>query len=207
MRTITAILVVVFCLYASLTYASGSYKKYNLPYGISVEIPIGWKILDKNTNRQLDNFTEALSGKNQSNNQILLAANCYTKFKTPSATFRISIRKTTPDISQYDLQNITPSELNILKKQALTSSEHSNKTIGTKINLYTQETDIEKISGLYSILTSKVDKRKGFPSFEMFYLVPVSYGYIKIYTTYNKNEEFFIPILDKILSSIKIGET
>ncbi len=72
---------------------ANSYKTQKLKYDINVDIPIGWELIPQNVLRQLGNMTEALTGRDQSNNEIILAANCYTLNEKPSATVRISVRK------------------------------------------------------------------------------------------------------------------
>lgn len=118
------VLIYINCLLFSTANAS-NFKRYELDYGISAEIPNDWKILDKSVTTQLDNSSEAITSIDQSNNAILIAANCYTTYQKPSATFRVSIR-TNPanQMTQQDLKYITRSELNEIVKFNIDSVKH-----------------------------------------------------------------------------------
>lgn len=207
MKKIISYVLLISLFYICTVMAKGSYQEYNLPFGISVSIPIGWIILDKNTNRQLDNFTEALTNNDQSNNDILIAANCYTNKKIAVATFRISVRKKNPDFTQNDLNNMSKEDLEELRQISINISKLMNKNHNAAININSIKVDIRQIGGLKA-LNIKKNVANNYPKIAItnLYIIPMSYGLIKIHTSYDKNEEFFVTIINKMLSSVKISQ-
>lgn len=207
-RFVTSIFcTVIFCLFTTPVQSMESYKTKTLKYGISVDLPMEWEILPKKLLRQLDNSTEAISGVNQSNNEILIAANCYTLHKKPSATFRVSVRKKDPTTTQEALANFTQEDLNELSYHAQKNALLMDKKIGTETIITSVKTDVKKTGSLLSLMTSKEFISTGILKKQVLCLIPVSYGIIKIQTTYNKDEERILaPITLKILSSVKIQQ-
>lgn len=206
MRTITAILVVVFCLYASLTYASGSYKKYNLPYGISVELPKDWDIYSKQRLKQLNNAIEAKSGISQANTEILIGAQCFIDSKYPSATFSIDYTNKKIPITQDYLSNISNKVLLDLNKQdRKLRSKFNSVQKETTYDISTSKTKRTIISSKYSIHYSCDLYSYGKERIENSYLIPLKNSYIKINCVYEKdNGSILKAIFENVISSIQI---
>jgi hypothetical protein len=85
------------------------FTKYNLKYGISVQIPSHWRIIDKQIMDQIDANTELLSKVNQGDNDVIIAAN-YTVNNQTLATARVSVR-TRSTFTQDAIKNMTQSEI------------------------------------------------------------------------------------------------
>ena len=184
-----------------------SFKTQNLKYGISVDIPLGWEILPKNLLRQLDNATEARTGINQSNNEILIAANCYTLDKKPSATLRISIRKIKTELTQKKLRNFSDKDFKSVLYQAINSSIETDKKTGSRTDISNITVFTSRVDTLIALVESKNISFLGKEEAHILYIIPTSYGRIKIYASFNKAEEFVLKeIMVKILASIKIGK-
>lgn len=209
MRKLTFIfifLIVGLCFVPEGIIAS-SYKTQKLKYNISVDIPLGWKILQKNVARQLDNMTEALSGRDQSNNEILLAANCYTQNEKPSATFRISVRNKAPAFTQEELASLTENDFKYILYEAINNATNLDKKIKTKTDIKTLKVFTANVDGQLALVTAKNVLSHGKYQAHIFYLIPMHNYSIKIYATFNWDEEnLFEPIMKRILSSIKIGK-
>lgn len=200
------LLILCICLVPRIVEGN-SYKTQNLKYNIKVDIPIGWELLPQNMLRQLDNATEARSGVNQSNNEILLGANCYTLNERPSATFRISVRKKTPSFTQEKLANLSNTDFKYIVYEAIKAAINLDKKLGTKTDIENLKVFTAKVDGLLALVTAKNVLSHGKAQAHMFYRIPMPYGLIKIYATFNLEEEtIFDPIMKKILSSIKIGK-
>lgn len=204
---ISFFLLIVF-LYLIPQMAEGnSFKTQNLKYGINVDIPLGWKILPKNMLRQLDNATEARTGINQSNNEILIAANCYTLDKNPSATFRISVRKIKTELTQKKLRNFSDKDFKSALYDSINYALETDKLMGSKTDINTLTVFTARVDNLIALVSSKNIQFPEREEAHILYIIPTSYGNIKIYASFNKAEESVLKeIMIKILSSIKIGK-
>lgn len=205
MHLLIIIFIIFFLPTSVFAQKEGSYKTVELQYGISITIPLDWKVLPKKTLRQLDNSTEALSGINQSNNEILLAMNCYTFSKKPSATFRISVRKKKISLNQEMISNFTDDDIYFLNEEAKNRSIVLDKKFGTITDIGSIQTKIVSIANMRSIMTVKNVFEDKTTNIVLFFLIPISEGTVKIYCTYRKNEEkILMPILIHILESLKM---
>ena len=180
-----------------------SYKRYNLTHGVSVEIPLGWKILDTAYYRQLDNATEAKTKIDQSNNEIIIAANCYLSNKKAVATFRISFRKKKPELSQDYLKHITSAELNYFLSEFIAASKKIDERMRTRTDPTTQKVIISDVGGLLALTHIKEIEIRGKTEKQYLYFIPVRTGLFKVQTSCNKNEESLLgDILTYMVSSI-----
>lgn len=180
-----------------------SYKRYNLPHGVSVKIPLGWKILDTAYYRQLDNATEAKTKIDQSNNEIIIAANCYLSNKEAAATFRISFRKKKPELSQSYLKDISSDELNYFLFQSIAASKKIDAQMGTRTDPAKQQAIISEVGGLLALTLIKEIEVRGKVNKQYLYLIPVRTGLFKVQTSCDMREESLLgDILKYMVSSI-----
>ncbi|WP_206214324.1 hypothetical protein [Desulfovibrio sp. ZJ369] len=185
---------------------AGSYKTQNLKYNIQVDIPIGWELLPQNVLRQLGNMTEALTGRDQSNNEILLAANCYTLNEKPSATVRISVRKKASSVTQDELATFSDIDFKYILYEAINNAINLDKKLGTKTDIETLKVFTANVDGQLAFVTAKNVLSHGKYQAHIFYLILMHDYRIKIYATFNWDEAMlFEPIIKRIISSIKIG--
>src|SRR5229473_3028630 len=88
-----------FLIVAAIAHAQGgAFAKLEFSGEIRIEVPRNWDYLDDNIKRHLNAGGEAaarLAGitPNPGENVILVAANAFTAFRTPSATLRLSVRR------------------------------------------------------------------------------------------------------------------
>jgi hypothetical protein len=126
--------------------------QYNLKYGISVQIPSHWKIIDKQIMDQIDTNTELLSKVPQGDNDIIIAAN-YTAIDQILATVRISVR-TRNTFNQDAIKNMSQSEIDkqdILSRTMLVSALAKTNNSSTKVSAF--KTTKEMLSGFLCVRT------------------------------------------------------
>lgn len=126
--------------------------QYNLKYGISVQIPKHWEIIDKQIMDQIDTNTELLSKVPQGDNDIIIAAN-YTAIDQTLATVRISVR-TRNTFTQDAIKNMSQSEIDkqdILSRAMLVSSLAKMNNSSTKVSAF--KTTKEMLSGFICVRT------------------------------------------------------
>lgn len=184
-------------------FGKGSFTTHDLGY-VSLPIPTDWVILNKSVQKQINTSSEVLSHMDQSNNEILIAAVCYTTNKKPSATLRVSIRHKAPVQSQEEFSKVTNEELAELLPLYQSNSDDIDKKIGTKTRIISvTKSYIDNFSAV-KIYKTTIDK--DYPDkYETLYVIPHNkYGTIKIMLTYAIKEEYFKDILEYIESNIKI---
>ena len=184
-------------------FGKGSFTTHDLGY-VSLPIPTDWVILNKSVQKQINTSSEALLDIDQSNNEILIAANCYTTHKKPSATLRVSVHHEISVQGQEELGMITNEELSELATIFQSQSDIIDKKIGSKtkiINITKAHVDNFLAFKIYKITIYKDRPSK----YETLYMIPHNkYGTIKIMLTYAIKEEYFRDIMEYILNNIKI---
>lgn len=184
---------------------NNSFERVYLKYGISFEKPLGWNSIDSKKFRQLDNYTEIISGNGQANNEILAALNCYTGSKFASATFRISVRHKKTEVSQEDLSELKNEDFKYLLYEAINKSLDVDKKIGTKTNISTISVCTVKISELYSLFTRRDIFYDGKINKSGLFIIPINNAVIKINYSYDEHEEKLLkPIITRMLETVEI---
>jgi len=175
----------------------------------SIEVPRNWVLLNQNTRRHLNTYSEAvvkLAGinVNQGNNQILVAANAYTLDKKPSATMRLSVRMgsfpTQAEAKNSDLAELRQESEMVLKQLQNSLPENVR---GMKL----LDVRVEKLGPLYTIVTEKqVDNVSG-PEFDRLDVIYVGTQVYKLNTSYRKSEAWmFEPIIRHIRQSLQVKQ-
>ena len=184
-------------------FGKGSFTTHDLGY-VSLPIPTDWEILNKNVQKQINTFSEVLSDRDQSNNDILIAANCYTTHTKPSATLRVSVRNKMPVQTQDEFSKVTTEELDELAPIYQSQSEAIDKKLRTKTKIISVTKSY--IDGFTALKIYKRTIYKDRPSkYETLYIIPHDkYGTIKIMFTYAIKEEYFKDIIEYIENNIKI---
>ncbi len=93
---------------------SSSFAKLQFGETIFLETPRNWTYLNEQVRQHINTGSEAIGqlagfAIAQGDNQILLAANAFTSFKTPSATLRLSVRHRAGS-TQADVQELATNQ-------------------------------------------------------------------------------------------------
>jgi hypothetical protein len=120
MRLLNIQRIVGFVLTSLLIVAGGAvaesqsaFTTYNLKHGITIKIPKHWQILNKQITDTLGASTEAMTGNEQGNADIVIAANYYeddSGIVAASANVTVKIGKTA---SQNNIKSMTQSALDV----------------------------------------------------------------------------------------------
>jgi len=129
------------------------FTQYNLKYGISVQIPSHWRVIDKKIMDQIDTNTELLSKVPQGDNDIIIAAN-YTVSNQTLATVRISVRIRNT-LTQDDIRSMSQTEIDkqdVLSRTMLLNALEQMNDTSTKVSAF--KTTKEKLSGYVGVRTN-----------------------------------------------------
>lgn len=180
------------------------FTQYNLKYGVSVQIPTHWQIIDKQIMDQIDTNTELLSGVPQGDNDIVLAANYAVSNKT-LATVRISVR-TRNTFTQDDIRSMSQAEIDkqdVLSRTMLVNALKQMNDTSTKVSTF--KTSKEKLSGYICVRT---DYQTIYPSETMntsIYVIYLGNRAVKMTLSYeNSHKDLLKMTVDKIKRSFVI---
>ena len=184
------------------------FQTYILRYGVTINLPKHWQILESQLMAQIDTNTEIKTGIAQGNNEILIAANFYDgRTKAPSATARVSARiKQTA--SQSDIIAMSQEDLDAGADQgyqiALTAMMKSGDQT-TTITPYKMSK--ENISGYVAVRADYQEIRSANKTKVSIYSVYLGNKIVKITLSYNDAQaSLLMPTVDEIKNSIKIKE-
>jgi hypothetical protein len=174
---------------------------------VSIEVPRNWTFLDMNIRQHLNTYSEAVAkfagiDVNQGNNQILIAANAYTKNKKPSATVRLSVR-----VGIFPAQaEIKDADLNELRREAEMSLKRMQGSLPENVGMKLLDVRVERLGAYYSIVTDKqVDYVSG-PELDRLDVIYVGSKAYKLNTSYRKSEAWmFEPVIRHIRQSLTIN--
>lgn len=204
----TLIFIYIFVSYSPSLVFAQNFIKYTLPFGISLDIPKGWDVINKNTRIQLNNAIEARSGKNRAETEILLAAKCFTESEDyPSATLTINYTNTSFGINQTSIKKLNKKSLLDLRKIWVDNGINFNKSQNiSKVDISTINLKISKIASNYAI---EIQNDYIFPNNRVVkvihYIIPFKTDYIQIDTSYQENQALVLQsILDRIIASLRI---
>ena len=210
---ITRHLSCVFVAFALLTNSAfaqdSSFRRVQLSYGISLEIPSHWTVLPLDTRKNLgaavsammDNAgIEGLSSKKQN----LLAVNA-----TPEPTgsmIRVSVTSP-PDYTQADLAAATPADLTEVGAELLKMFRQLEAFSGVKI-IEMQPVRIEKFNGklvlVMPYVRASTNKFDPSPWQVTQYKIPVSNRLIEITLSHRQPDAIvWCPILERVKRSVR----
>ena len=191
------------------TNGQSTFVRFQFGGDASIEVPRNWVLLNQNTRRHLNTYSEAvvkLAGinVNQGNNQILVAANAYTSDKKPSATMRLSVRMgsfpTQIEATNFDLSELRQESEMVLKQlqKSLPQNVRGMKLLDVRV---------EKLGPLYTVVIEKeVDYVSG-PEFDRLDVIYLGNRVYKLNTSYRKSEAWmFEPTIHYIRHSIQIKQ-
>lgn len=175
------------------------FEQYNLKYGISVEIPNYWIIIDKQIMKQLDTNTESITKVPQGDNDILIAAN-YIVGNQTLATARVSVRIRNT-FTQEDIKNLSQLEIDkqdILSRATLVDGLAQMNDTVTRVSEF--KTTKEMLAGFICVHTKyqTIDPHKTMSnSLYVFYLGDRS---VKMMLAYEDSQAY---LLQQTIDSIK----
>lgn len=190
---------------------SSSFAKLQFGETIFIEVPRNWTYLNEQIRQHLNTASEAvgrLAGLSiaQGDNQILLAANAFTSFKTPSATLRLSVRPGSAPTQENirELANYSKAELNSTFGSILEETARVLRSVeGVK---YAKAIDlrIEHNSYISCIFTEFEYAKPDGVSLSKTWLCPMGDKSVKLSSSYRKSEAaMFKPVITHIWESLR----
>jgi len=184
-----------------------SFRRLQLSYGISVDVPSHWTILSLDSRKNFRTFSQTIienAGMELANGrkESLLAINATPN--PPGAMIRVSI--TYPaDYTQSDLAVSTSKDLKEVETEMLNAFRQLESSGGPKI-IETLPVRIEQINGLHALTIPYVRRSENGPSLWQVtqYKIPVSNHLIEITLSHRQSDAvMWRPILDRVKRSIK----
>jgi hypothetical protein len=192
---------------SSEAIAVAEFKKIDLPYGICVEIPKHWMIIDQASRSNLEAAGSSIaknSGLDLNNKrQNLLAVN-----SVPSPTgAMIRVTVSPPEFTQEELSQLTPEDLKNLGPVIEDMFKQAEKAGGPKVVKF-YPLKIEKFNDLYSILLNY--DREEITSNSIWnvtqYKIPQSNKLIEITLSKRQSDSpIWRPILERVKNSVSFG--
>lgn len=190
-----------------------SFAKLDFGETIFIDIPRNWTYLDENLKRHLNTGGEAvarLAGitPNPGENVILVAANAFTSFRTPSATLRLSVRRGDGP-SQADVREISRMSKAELSQFLAPIVEETQKTMigvdGVKSAnpLRASVVSNKSLSCMFfEFETETIDGTK----VSQTYVCPMATNAVKLSTSYRKSEAaMFRPVTQYVWQSLNVA--
>ena len=181
---------------------STEFRRIELAYGISLDIPSHWTVLSQDTRKNLraagETMTEnaGIEGSNV-NKETLLSVNA-----TPEPTgamIRVSI-SSPPDYTQADLASATSADLKEVGDELLRMFKKLEASGGPKL-LEMQEVRIERINNHRVLVMPyiRASKKEPSPWQVTQYKIPVSSQLIEVTLSYRQSDALvWRPILEKV---------
>lgn len=182
------------------------FEQYNFKYGISIQIPKHWRIIENRIMDQLDTNTEAVTGVPQGNNEILIAANYYSKdLKNASATARLSVRSKRT-ITQREISLMTNDDIELESEIGKYSIEDALKKSDSKVRLTAHKMVRKKLISA-NILCFEADYSLNNKDKQLLYVIPLGDKTIKLHVTYLLEEERNLkPTVTHIINSLRLAK-
>jgi hypothetical protein len=184
----------------SASIAQSLFQRHTFPYGISLQVPTNWKILEAAATQQLDTNTEAISGVPQGNNKILMAANLYMDGTEPVATARLSVRFGTT-LSESEFQAMPESEFRAQSDINRASLEKSLRVVGRSLVTYSERR--EMLAGHLGHTSTYISAENGRKMVNTLTILFLGDRKIKLHTAYDAaNDATTKATLDQIRASL-----
>jgi hypothetical protein len=180
------------------------FTQYNLKYGISVQIPSHWQIIEKQIMDQIDTNTELLTKVPQGDNDIIIAAN-YAVSDQTVAKVRISVR-TRNTFTQEAIRSMSQAEIDnqdVLSRTMIVNGLKQMNDTSTKVSAF--KTTKEMLSGYLCVRT---DYQTIEPSVTMntsIYVIYLGNRAVKMTLSYEDNHKDLVKMtVDQIKRSLEI---
>lgn len=207
------ILIVTICSFILLVTATvtetqqqqSRFIQYNLKYGVSIQIPSHWQIINKQIMDQIDTNTELLTKVPQGDNDIIIAAH-YVVSNKLLATVRISIR-TNSTFTQDTISNMSQAEIDkkdvLSRTMAVNALEQMNDT-STKISAF--KTTKERLSGFICVRTDYQIIRPSETMDTSIYVIYLGNRAVKMTLSYeNSHKDLLKMSVNKIKQSLVVS--
>ena len=201
-------LLMAFALLAHSAFAQDtSFRRVQLAYGISLDIPSHWTVLSQDTRRNLEAAGEALVGNADiegpsGRKENLLAVNA-VPYPT-GAMIRVSVTSP-PDYTQADLTAATPGDLKEVGTETQSMFSKLEASGGPKI-IEMQPVRIEKFHNFRMLVMPYVRAGVNGPSPWQVtqYKIPVSNRLIEITLSHRQSDAIvWRPILERVKRSVQ----
>lgn len=184
-----------------------AFRRVQLPYGISLEIPSHWEVLSQDAKQNLAAVSEALSRnagvtEDSGKKERLLAVSA--KPNPSGAKVRVSVTMP-PEYTQADLAAATAAELNQLRPELIATSKKLEASGGVRV-LEMQTPRIDRINNklAFVITYTRADPYGPSPWQVTQYKVPVSNKLIEITLSHRQSDAVvWKPILENVKRSIR----
>jgi len=202
---VAIILILLPCLLGAQQSQDSKLRQYSLKYGISIQIPKHWEIIENRIMDQIDTNTEIVTGTPQGDNEILIAANYYGQDpKYASATVRLSVRHK-QTIDQDQLEAMTNDDIELAAKIGKTSIENALKKTDSSILVTEYKMSKKKLKSFFcfeTIYSLNNDKK------QILYVIPLCDRRIKLHLSYKISKERYLkPTIMQIINSFAIEAT
>lgn len=186
--------------------AQNDYTTHRLSYGISIDVPSHWTILESDVRKNINLTGNAIakdSGvEDEFAKETLIAANA-----TPSPTgamLRVSITKPSP-FSQADIANPSQEELDAVKEVFRSQMKSAEAHGGLKL-VRMNQVEVKDWNGKRAMVLSYT--RKGVADDTdwnvVYYRVPMNYGLIEaMFSCRASDSMIWKPILERVRKSMK----
>lgn len=190
---------------------SSSFAKLQFGEAIFLEVPRSWAYQNEQVRQHLNTSAEAigrLAGLTtaQGDNQILLAANAFTTFKTPSATLRLSIRlgSAPTQANILELANYPKAELDSVFGPILEETARALRSMEGVKYVKALDSRIESNKYIKCIFAEFEFAKPDGISLTQTWLCPMGDKSVKLSTSYRKTEAaLFKPVITYIWKSLR----
>ncbi|MBU4524406.1 MAG: hypothetical protein KUA37_06630 [Desulfomicrobium sp.] len=191
------------CVLGAQPAQDSKFQQYSLKYGVSVQIPKHWQIIEKRVMDQIDTNTEILTGTPQGNNEILVAANYYgIDLKKASATVRLSVRHK-KTIDQSELSSMTNDDVEFEAIVCKSSLKNALRNIDSSILVTEYKMARKKMKSFVCFETVYALNNN---ERQILYVIPLGVRSIKFHLSYKLAEEHYLkPTIMHIIDSFSVG--
>jgi hypothetical protein len=196
-----------------LCHAQGSsFAKLDFGGNTYIEVPRNWTYLDDNLRKHLNTGSEAatrLTGitPNPGENVILVSANAYTSFRTPSATLRLSVRRGDGP-AQADMREVSRlPKAELAQLLAPVADETRRVMIGINGVKSAKAIDarVATNQGLICMFFEFETEASDGVKLSQTYVCPLGNRLVKLSTSYRRSEAtLFRPVIEYVWQSLRV---
>jgi len=182
------------------------FDAYNLKYGVSINVPRHWTVLEKQLTDAINTDVEVLTGSGQANNDIILAANYYSAdSRDAAATISVSVQSK-KTASQKEVAAMTQADLDAMAAQAQAVARAGAERAGDKLSHSTPfRMTKDVIGGYIALRTEYQDIDPNQTQNVSVYVICLGNNLTKITISYAATQKSLLePTTTAIMKSIRI---